>query len=192
MIKFIKLYLLSLTLAASLFLPGLALAQDAAANLQSCDPNESLQDCQKWILEQAGGGPSGYGSNTVVSAETLAQKVGQVIGMVLSVFGVVFFGLVVYSGIQWMTAGGNEEKVTHARERIIRAAIGLGIVMMSYALTSFIVDRMRITPSVNEVDPGSYTCPLDEGYSCEDACGEGIEPTDETCPNNKKCCPMNA
>ena len=151
--KFLKIYLLTLVLASILFLPGLALAQAGgsgnAENSQTC-PKETeghattLKECQEWILNQAGGGTLGYGENKDINETTLAEKVGQVIGMVLSVFGIVFFGLVVYSGIQWMTAGGNEEKVTHARERIIRAAIGLGIVMMAYALTSFIVSRMQI------------------------------------------------
>ncbi|GEM_PF-502945 len=152
--KFLKIYLLTLILTSVLFLPGVSLAKTNGAEeskyLQTCNPKESLEVCQKRLLGEAGGGSSGYGANTNITEQTLAEKVGQVIGMVLSVFGVVFFCLVVYSGIQWMTAGGNEEKVTHARERIIRAAIGLGIVMMAWALTSFIVNRLQTTA----IEPG--------------------------------------
>ncbi len=139
---------------------------ESTTNLQTCDfgdpnnPNdgETLEQCQRRILGEAGGGPAGYGANTNITESTLAEKVGQVIGMVLSVFGVVFFCLVVYSGIQWMTAGGNEEKVTHARERIIRAAIGLGIVMMAYALTSFIVSRLQPTAGVTPARTPAQEC----------------------------------
>lgn len=153
--KIIKTTFAILSLTIILMAPALLLAQpvrpEDLAKPPTC-PYETLKDCQQWVLEQAGGGTGGYGTTGlgVGDPKLLATKVGEVIGMVLSVFGVVFLGLTVYSGIQWMTAGGNEEKVTKARERIIRAAIGLGIIIMSYALTSFIVTRMQ---GVSEQQP---------------------------------------
>ena len=141
--KIAKIIFLSSALLLAFALPVLNSAQSAddPKNLQTC-PFDTLEKCQEWTLGQVGG-KAGYGTQTNVQASDLANRVGKVIGMVLSVFGVVFLALVVYSGIQWMSAGGNEEKVTKARERIVRAAVGLGIVMMSYALTSFIVARMQ-------------------------------------------------
>lgn len=168
--KFLKIYLLTLVLGSMLILPASSLIL-AADNLQTCKQTEDLKTCQARILQQAGGGASGYGNadNLTINESTLAEKIGQVIGMVLSVFGVVFFGMVTYSGIQWLTAGGNEEKVTHARERIIRAAIGLGVVMMSYALTSFIVSRMQPTNAPTG------------GNACEQAGGHCVYSLTEPC-----------
>ena len=53
--------------------------------------------------------------------------------------GTVFVVLVIYSGIQWMTAQGNEEKITAALGTIIHAAIGLAIVTGAYVILNFVV-----------------------------------------------------
>ncbi|MCX6785263.1 MAG: pilin [Candidatus Komeilibacteria bacterium] len=147
--KLFKISLIVIAIIASLALPFVILAADQPDNQQTCPKTTqghptTLQECQKWIQEQVGSS-AGYGSNTVVSEADLANRVGRIISMILSVFGIVFLCLVIFSGIQWMTAGGNEEKVSHARERIMRAAIGLGIIAMSWALTKFIVTTMQTT-----------------------------------------------
>lgn len=190
--KPLKIFLIASALIVSLALPYVILAQkpaasDPGANQQTCPKNANgtpmlLRDCQKWIMEQAGGGPQGYGVNTTVTEQMLANKVGQIIGMVLSVFGIVFLCLVIYSGIQWMTAGGNEEKVSKARERIMRAAIGLGIIAMSWALTKFIVTRMQPTPA-----PNLNAC-QQAGGSCEtgDSCETSL--INQSCPSGQICC----
>jgi len=68
----------------------------------------------------------------------LQNKTGQVIGIVLSFVGVLFFILMIYAGILWMTAQGNEQQVKKARDLLINAIIGLIIVLAAYAITSFI------------------------------------------------------
>lgn len=62
---------------------------------------------------------------------------GNIIGAGLSMISVVFFGLMIYAGVRWMLARGNEEEETKARDTIIGAVIGMVIVMASYALTNF-------------------------------------------------------
>ena len=62
----------------------------------------------------------------------LADRVGRIINLVLSVFGVVFFGLIVFSGFQWMTAGGDKEQIAKARARITNALIGLLILSLAF------------------------------------------------------------
>jgi hypothetical protein len=61
---------------------------------------------------------------------------------VLSFVGAIFFILIVVSGIQWMTAGGNEEKVTKARTRLVNASIGLAITVAAYFITWFISNTL--------------------------------------------------
>ena len=56
--------------------------------------------------------------------------------------GIVFFVLIVYAGIIWMTSGGNEQKVTQAKQTISSATVGLAIVMISYGLSVFIMNRL--------------------------------------------------
>jgi hypothetical protein len=44
----------------------------------------------------------------------------------------------IYAGISWMTANGNEQTVTTAKQMIVNASIGLVIVFAAYAITSFL------------------------------------------------------
>lgn len=69
----------------------------------------------------------------------LALRIGVIVNTVYMLVGIGFFMLTVYSGIQWMASGGNEEIVKKARTRIRRAVIGLAIVVGAWALTSFVL-----------------------------------------------------
>lgn len=68
----------------------------------------------------------------------LASKTGQVIGLILSFVGVLFLGLMIYAGISWMMANGNEQTVATAKAMIVNASIGIAIVFAAYAITSFL------------------------------------------------------
>ena len=81
---------------------------------------------------------TGAGLDTSDSALTIPQTVGNIIGALLSFVGTIFFIFIIISGIQWMTAGGNEEKVSKARTRVINASIGLAITVAAYFITWFI------------------------------------------------------
>ena len=59
----------------------------------------------------------------------------------LGALGIVFFGLMTYAGIRWMTARGNEELVGKAKHTLEAAMIGLIIIVLSYALTAFILGK---------------------------------------------------
>ena len=68
----------------------------------------------------------------------LIEKIGSLVGVVLSFVGVIFLIIIIYAGINWMTAGGNETKVTKSKNLLINASIGLIIVLAAYAITVFI------------------------------------------------------
>jgi len=67
--------------------------------------------------------------------------IANVITVILSFLGVVFLVLMVYGGYIWMTAAGNEEQVTKARNLVIAAIIGLLIVVAAYAISYFVMFR---------------------------------------------------
>ena len=71
----------------------------------------------------------------VGSAETIA---GTVIKAVLSVTGLIFLILMVYAGILWMTARGDETIVEKSKDTIQAALIGLALTVSAYAITVFI------------------------------------------------------
>jgi len=156
--NFLKISLTSLLfgLILTAAMPVLADAPTAT----NCPPGTSLEDCQKIILNQIGD-KSNYGQ--IVTADEaqnkLANRIGQAGTIVLGFLGVIFLFFVTYSGIQWMTAGGNEERITKARGRITRAAVGLIIVVSAYALTSFVLSKIQTKPLSCSSFSTAETCP---------------------------------
>jgi hypothetical protein len=72
--------------------------------------------------------------------QAIALFVGKIIKIALGLTGMIFLIFAVYSGVQWMTAGGNAERVSEARSRLIETAIGMMITSIAYAAASFIIN----------------------------------------------------
>ncbi len=79
-----------------------------------------------------------YGADKLKTDTDLPSTAGKVIGTLLSLIGVIFFGLMIYGGFMWMTARGNEEQAKKALDTIIAAVIGLVIILAAYAITNFV------------------------------------------------------
>ncbi len=71
--------------------------------------------------------------------------IGNIINIGLGLFGVVFLGLALWAGYNWMTAGGEEEKIETAKNTLKNAVLGMVLIMCSYALTTFIMDSLIST-----------------------------------------------
>ena len=71
---------------------------------------------------------------------SLQGMMGNLIGGVLSLVGILFFALMVYGGIIWMSAAGNQEREKKAGGIMIGAVIGIIIALSSYTLVSFVFD----------------------------------------------------
>jgi len=65
-----------------------------------------------------------------------------IIRIALSLLSIIFIILIIVSGYQWMTAGGNSTAIDAAKKRIINAVIGLVIVIAAFAITEFVLDRV--------------------------------------------------
>lgn len=68
------------------------------------------------------------------------QYVGGIISAILAIIGVVFLILIVYGGLLWMLAEGDETKVGKARGFIFHSIVGLILVFSAYAITNFVVN----------------------------------------------------
>ena len=71
-----------------------------------------------------------------------ATAAGTIVGYFLAFIGVVFFVLMIYGGLLWMTARGSEEMIKKAQELIKSAILGMIIVFLSYAITQFVLSRL--------------------------------------------------
>jgi hypothetical protein len=75
-------------------------------------------------------------------SKDITVTIGIIVGTALSFVGVLFFLLIVYAGIIWMTARGNDQDVTKAKDLMQSAIIGLIIVLSAYAITTFITSNL--------------------------------------------------
>ncbi|MDD5110726.1 MAG: hypothetical protein PHI63_05975 [Patescibacteria group bacterium] len=88
-----------------------------------------------------------YGADPTCQAATGApcvnvepsKFIGSIINWGFGLLGFVFLMLIIWGGVSWMTAGGNEEKVSKAKHQINAAIAGLVVVFISYALADAIV-----------------------------------------------------
>lgn len=86
------------------------------------------------LTETAGGA----GLPTSEVGTDIPTLIGQIVGAGLAFIGIIFFLLIIYGGFMWMTARGNEQQVTKAKDLIASAVIGLVIVLAAYAITYYI------------------------------------------------------
>lgn len=83
-----------------------------------------------------------------VGEASLETTIGRIIKSALSLLGVFFFGYMVWAGYLWMTAHGEEERITKAKKMITNAVIGLAITLGAYAVTIFIVSRLTFSAGI--------------------------------------------
>ncbi len=76
----------------------------------------------------------------------------RIINIALGFLGILVVLLMLYGGFTWMTAGGDEKKIETAKKIITNAVIGLIIIILSFAISSFILRRLQ--EAVGGAGPG--------------------------------------
>ncbi|MFA6534213.1 MAG: hypothetical protein WCT37_03505 [Patescibacteria group bacterium] len=121
----------------ALFLPLLSAAPALAIN----DDNSEFIGSKIWGAMKVGGlteiGDKAYGAENKEQRD-LPFIITSLIRTFLTLLGTIFLVLVIYAGFRWMTAAGNEEQVTEAKDLMRNAVIGLGIILLAYAITTFV------------------------------------------------------
>ena len=120
--KNFKFLLLGLFLAFSLFamafLPVLAQTDTSTLGVNTIDQNIAL-----------GGGD-------------IRVTVVKIINTVLGLLGIIAVGIVLYGGFTYMTAGGEEDKISTAKKILINGVIGLVIILSAFAITKFVLNKL--------------------------------------------------
>jgi hypothetical protein len=70
----------------------------------------------------------------------IRNEINRIINIFLSFLAIVGVILVVWGGILWATAAGNEEQVAKARKTIIAAAIGLVVIAVAWTIISYVIN----------------------------------------------------
>lgn len=122
----LRLLLLSLCLLIGCAFPLL--------RLQAVDWTSRVGDAGLTDLGDAAYGEQGSPTTS------LGEMIAMIIRIILGFLGIIFVILIILAGFKYMTAGGNDEKVKEAVSQIRNAAIGLLIILSSYAITVFITN----------------------------------------------------
>lgn len=68
---------------------------------------------------------------------TLLETVADWFQAIVLIIGVI---MIIAAGLTWMTAGGNEEKLTKARRMFIWGLVGIAVALFAYTAETFILD----------------------------------------------------
>jgi len=82
------------------------------------------------------------GLNNSLSTTDPRTLVGRIINLALTFLGVIAVVIILMGGFKWMTAGGNEDKVSEAKKLLGAGVIGLVIVLAAWALATFIINSI--------------------------------------------------
>lgn len=73
-------------------------------------------------------------SDRVAINSDLGTFVSRVFSAIIIVASLATFMYMVYGGVQWVTSGGEKDKVKEAREKITQAIVGLAVVASAWAI----------------------------------------------------------
>ena len=69
-------------------------------------------------------------------------RLASYLNVLLGLVGIIASIYIIFAGIRWIRAGGNEQIVTEAKDTIKSAVYGLIVVFGSYALVNFVVLKL--------------------------------------------------
>lgn len=125
--KKISKYLMSFAIMALLVLPVFALPAAAQVN-----PDEAFG------IDEVQTGLGGTLDNT----RTPTQIITNIINIALGFLGLIAVGIILLGGFKWMTAAGNEDKTTEAKQLLGAGVIGLVIILAAWALATFVIQQI--------------------------------------------------
>ncbi len=93
---------------------------------------------------------AGYAQTADGNAQSLIFVLsGQVVALLVSLAGIVVFIFMVYGGYLWLTAGGNEDQVTKAKQIIKNSIIGL-VLLMAAGIITYTIYNLVVSSALGE------------------------------------------
>ena len=82
---------------------------------------------------------SGLGSTFGLGTEDLQSSVTNIVNWVLGFLGLIAVILIIYAGVIWLTAAGNEDRIDKAKKILSAAVVGLIVILLAWASVIFVV-----------------------------------------------------
>ncbi|MDD2646419.1 MAG: hypothetical protein PHV78_00620 [Patescibacteria group bacterium] len=83
-----------------------------------------------------------FETQTELSNADLTVVIARIVRLVLGFLGLIAVVIIIIGGFQWMTSGGNEEKIGGAKKLMGAGVIGLFIIVIAYAASLFIMNAI--------------------------------------------------
>jgi hypothetical protein len=97
-----------------------------------------------------------YGQNIGLTDRDPRDVAVSIIRIALGFLGIIAVGLMIYAGFLWMTAAGDEEKISKAKKIIIAAVVGIIIILASFLIVNFIISKWQ--SEIGNGNGPNYTC----------------------------------
>ncbi|MCR4280499.1 MAG: pilin [Candidatus Komeilibacteria bacterium] len=88
-------------------------------------------------------------ANIGLGDEDAKDIVTNIVRIILGFLGLVAVIIILAGGFMWMTAGGNEDKVSKGRKLIINGVIGLVIVLAAFSIATFVINSLENATGLN-------------------------------------------
>lgn len=120
-------------LIAAIMFASLAFSFGAinASAISLNDPAQFYQGNANYAL------PSSAGANV-----DLVKVVTNIINWVMGLLGLVAVVVIIWAGFLWMTAGGNEDQLKKAKDKVIQGVIGLVMIMAAWSIAYFVISTV--------------------------------------------------
>ncbi len=82
------------------------------------------------------------GLGNVLPTTEPRETAARIINVALGFLGIIAVVIVLYGGFMWMTAGGNEERITKAKQILTAGVIGLVIIVMAWAIARYVITAL--------------------------------------------------
>ncbi|MBT3412597.1 MAG: hypothetical protein HN802_05800 [Candidatus Jacksonbacteria bacterium] len=91
--------------------------------------------------------PGGPDDVVIVTGEKgeIYLIISRVINIVLGFIGLIVLIIIIVAGIEWMTSGGNADKISSAKKRMIAGVIGLAIILGAAVISNFAFNAVAIS-----------------------------------------------
>lgn len=78
-------------------------------------------------------------TTTGLGSADLKSSVINIVNFVLGLLGLIAVIMIIYAGVLWLTAAGNEERIDKAKKILSAAVIGLIVILLAWAIVIFVV-----------------------------------------------------
>jgi hypothetical protein len=88
------------------------------------------------------------GAEAAKTAEMPSELIGddgtftRITNIILYIVGIIAVIMIIWGGIRYITSGGDQKKVTDAKNTVLYSVLGLVIAILSYAIVNFVLNTV--------------------------------------------------